>query len=134
LSNGAHPAARVAVTVVLLPVPVVRSCETGQELLKFPWTMGESRPKFSVVGNPASVMRAGVHISGQARSRYGKESIMKWVIALLRQEEAHAAVEYAVMLALILAGIIASIASVGSGTGGLWSSTYSAFQTVGFGS
>ncbi|MGE5194419.1 MAG: Flp family type IVb pilin [Deltaproteobacteria bacterium] len=59
---------------------------------------------------------------------------MNRVMSLLREEEAHAAVEYAVMLALILAGIIASIASVGSGTGGLWSSTYSAFQTVGFGS
>ena len=59
---------------------------------------------------------------------------MKWVISLLREEEASTAVEYAVMLALILAAIIASIASVGQGTGGMWSSTHSALNSVGFGS
>ena len=60
---------------------------------------------------------------------------MKWVISLLREEEATTAVEYAVMLALILAGIIGSITAVGQGTGGMWSSDASAFQTVaGFGS
>jgi pilus assembly protein Flp/PilA len=59
---------------------------------------------------------------------------MNRVIALLREEDGTTAVEYAVMLALILAGIIASIASVGSGTGGLWSSTHQAFNAVGFGS
>jgi Flp pilus assembly pilin Flp len=61
-------------------------------------------------------------------------SAMKWVISLLREEEAATAVEYAVMLALILAAIIASIASVGVGTGGMWSGNLSAFQAVGFGS
>jgi Flp pilus assembly pilin Flp len=59
---------------------------------------------------------------------------MNRVIRLLREEQAATAVEYAVMLALILAGIIASISSVGQGTGGLWSSTRSALNTVGFGS
>jgi len=59
---------------------------------------------------------------------------MKWVVSLLRQEEAATAVEYAVMLALILAAIIASIASVGQGTGGMWSSTYNSLNSVGFGS
>jgi Flp pilus assembly pilin Flp len=59
---------------------------------------------------------------------------MKWVITLLREEEASTAVEYAVMLALILAAIIASVASVGQGTGGMWSGNQSAFNSVGFGS
>ncbi len=59
---------------------------------------------------------------------------MSRVIKLLREEQAATAVEYSVMLALILAAIIASIASVGQGTGGMWSSTYTALNTVGFGS
>ncbi len=59
---------------------------------------------------------------------------MNWVISLLREEEASTAVEYAVMLALILAAIIASIASVGQGTGGMWSGNSAAFNNVGFGS
>ena len=66
-------------------------------------------------------------------SREGKT--MNWVISLLREEEATTAVEYAVMLALILAAIIGSITAVGQGTGGMWSSDASAFQKVaGFGS
>ena len=59
---------------------------------------------------------------------------MSRVIKLLREEQAATAVEYSVMLALILAAIIASIASVGQGTGGMWSGTYSALNQVGFGS
>lgn len=59
---------------------------------------------------------------------------MNWVISLLREEEATAAVEYAVMLALILAAIITSIATVGAGTGGMFSGNNAAFQAVGFGS
>jgi Flp pilus assembly pilin Flp len=58
---------------------------------------------------------------------------MKWVISLLREEEASTAVEYAVMLALILAAIIASVVSVGQGTGGMWGGNSQAFNSVGFG-
>jgi Flp pilus assembly pilin Flp len=52
----------------------------------------------------------------------------------LRDEGATAAVEYAVMLALILAVIIGSIVSLGQGNGGMWSSNGSALQSAGFGS
>ena len=59
---------------------------------------------------------------------------MHWALNFLKEEHAAAAVEYAVMLALILAAIIASVASVGTGTGGMWSGNKAAFEAVGFGS
>ncbi len=52
---------------------------------------------------------------------------------ILRDEEGATSVEYAVMLGLILAAIVASIGSVGSTTGGMWSSNVSSLQGVGFG-
>ena len=51
---------------------------------------------------------------------------------ILRDEEAATAVEYAVMLALILAAIVSSIGAVGSTTGGMWSSNVSQLKGVGF--
>ena len=59
---------------------------------------------------------------------------MKWIVSLLREDEAATAVEYAVMLALILAAIVASVSSVGQGTGGMWGGNKAAFEAVGFGS
>ena len=59
---------------------------------------------------------------------------MTHVLTLLRDEQAATAVEYAVMLALILMVIIGSIVGLGQGTGGMWSSNTSAMQAVGFGS
>ncbi len=59
---------------------------------------------------------------------------MNWIISLLRDEDAATAVEYAVMLAMILMLIIGSVATVGRGTGGMWSSNNSALNAVGFGS
>ena len=58
----------------------------------------------------------------------------KWLENIWRDDQGQDVAEYAVMLALILAAIIASIASVGQGTGGMWSGNNSAFQAVGFGS
>ena len=46
---------------------------------------------------------------------------MNMLRRLLRDEDGPTSVEYAVLLALILAGILVSIVSVGNGTGGLWS-------------
>ncbi len=53
---------------------------------------------------------------------------------LWRQEDAATAVEYAVMLALILIAIIGAIGSVGSQTGGLWGNIDGDLITAGFGS
>ncbi len=61
-------------------------------------------------------------------------NIMQWAVNFFREEHAATAVEYAVMLALILAAIIASVASVGRGSGGMWSGNKAAFEAVGFGS
>lgn len=59
---------------------------------------------------------------------------MSSILRFLSDESGPAAVEYAVMLALILVVIIGSIQSVGQGTGGLWSNNNSAFKAAGFGS
>jgi pilus assembly protein Flp/PilA len=53
---------------------------------------------------------------------------------LWRQEEAATAVEYAVMLALILIAIIGAIGTVGSQTGGMWGGIDSDFSAAGLGS
>jgi Flp pilus assembly pilin Flp len=58
----------------------------------------------------------------------------KWMQIFLADDDGTTAVEYAVMLALILAGIIASVSSVGVGTGGLYSNNSSALQSAGLGS
>ena len=53
---------------------------------------------------------------------------------LWRQEDAATAVEYAVMLALILIAVIGAIGSVGAQTGGMWGTIDSDLTSVGFGS
>ena len=50
----------------------------------------------------------------------------------LHDEEAATAVEYAVMLAMILLSVIGAIGAVGSQTGGLWGNIRSDLQNVGF--
>jgi pilus assembly protein Flp/PilA len=53
---------------------------------------------------------------------------------LWRQEDAATAVEYAVMLALILIAVIGAIGSVGAGTGGMWGTIDGDLNAAGFGS
>ncbi|MGD9646143.1 MAG: Flp family type IVb pilin [Pirellulales bacterium] len=53
---------------------------------------------------------------------------------LLHEEEAATAVEYAVMLALIIGAIITAIGSVGTQTGGMWGNIQASVNAVGFGS
>ena len=54
--------------------------------------------------------------------------------SFLQEEDGPTAVEYAVMLALILAGIIAAISSVGGGTGDLFLQNSNDMQNNGLGS
>lgn len=56
------------------------------------------------------------------------------ILSFLREESAATAVEYAVMLALILVTLVTAIQAVGSGTGGMWGNTHSSLNAVGFGS
>jgi pilus assembly protein Flp/PilA len=59
---------------------------------------------------------------------------MSHLLRFLRREEAATAVEYAVLLALILMAIIGAIGSVGSETGGLWGGIDEDMEAQGFGS
>ena len=52
--------------------------------------------------------------------------------AFLLSEEGTVAVEYAVMLALILMAMFGTIAMIGGQTGGLWGRIFSRLQEVGF--
>lgn len=52
----------------------------------------------------------------------------------LRQSEAATAVEYAVMLALVLIAVLASIGAVGAQAGGWWGGIQNNLNTAGFGS
>lgn len=46
---------------------------------------------------------------------------MNKILRFIRADEGATAVEYAVMLGLILIAIIGAISTVGAGSGGLWS-------------
>jgi Flp pilus assembly pilin Flp len=50
---------------------------------------------------------------------------------ILKNEEAATAVEYAVMLAMILMAAIGAIGSVGVGTGGMWGGIVTELRAVG---
>ncbi len=58
---------------------------------------------------------------------------MMGISRLLHESEGATAVEYAVMLAMIIAAIISSIGAVGAETGGLWSNIRSGLSAAGFG-
>ena len=57
---------------------------------------------------------------------------MRWITRFLREECAATAVEYAVMLAMILGTIFAGISLVGGETDGLWGGIYDDLDEVGF--
>ncbi len=55
-------------------------------------------------------------------------------LKFLREDDATTAVEYAVMLALIIGSIIVTIGSVGGATGGMWGGIDADLVSAGFGS
>jgi len=57
---------------------------------------------------------------------------MRPLLEIFRNEEAATAVEYAVMLALILLAAIGAIGSFGAETGGLWGGIEGDLEEVGF--
>lgn len=57
---------------------------------------------------------------------------MHRITRLLRNEQAATAVEYAVLLALILMAVVGVIGAVGAESGGLWSSNVGQLEAVGF--
>ena len=59
---------------------------------------------------------------------------MYFLSRLLWGEDAATAVEYAVLLALILMAIIGAIGAVGQGTGGMWGDIDNDMQAAGLGS
>jgi pilus assembly protein Flp/PilA len=57
---------------------------------------------------------------------------MRRIARFLKNDEAATAVEYSVMLALILMVVIGAISAVGGRTNGLWSNIFTSLQSVGF--
>jgi pilus assembly protein Flp/PilA len=58
---------------------------------------------------------------------------MHWITRMLWDEQAATAVEYAVMLAMILLAVLGAIGSVGSQAGGMWGGIERDLQNAGFG-
>ncbi len=57
---------------------------------------------------------------------------MKAIRNFLRDEDATTAVEYAVMLAMIIVSCIAAISSVGGSSGGMWGGIKTKLTAAGF--
>jgi pilus assembly protein Flp/PilA len=57
---------------------------------------------------------------------------MRWLTHFLRDDQAATAVEYAVMLAMIIVVLIGTIGVVGAHTGGMWGGIQSDLKGVGF--
>ena len=54
------------------------------------------------------------------------------VLHLLREEGGATAVEYAVMLAMILMAVVGAIGAVGAQTGGMWGGIVTSLTAIGF--
>jgi pilus assembly protein Flp/PilA len=68
----------------------------------------------------------------QAVTSSGNVSMIRCLKQFLCDQSGQTAVEYAVMLALILLGIIAGITSVGGGANGYWGRSVNQLNTHGF--
>lgn len=58
---------------------------------------------------------------------------MRWVRHFLASEDGPTSVEYAVLLALILAAVLGAIGAVGMEAGGMWGTIDSDFEAAGMG-
>jgi pilus assembly protein Flp/PilA len=58
------------------------------------------------------------------------ETYMRPIVRFFREEQAATAVEYAVMLALILITVIAAIGAVGAKSGGMWGGIANSVNTL----
>ena len=58
---------------------------------------------------------------------------MKKLLRFIREEEAATAVEYAVMLALILMAMIGAISALGAESGGMWDGIDTDMKAAGIG-
>jgi pilus assembly protein Flp/PilA len=58
---------------------------------------------------------------------------MTRLLHFLREDDAATAVEYAVMLALILISVIGAIGTVGANSGGMWGNIHGKLDGAGFG-
>ena len=56
---------------------------------------------------------------------------MRPLVRFLRDDYAATAVEYAVMLALILMALIGTVKALGSAGGGMWSDSYNKMKAAG---
>jgi len=57
---------------------------------------------------------------------------MRWTRRFLRDDEAATAVEYAVMLALVLLAVFGAVGALGSQSGGMWGNIVGDLTEVGF--
>ena len=60
-------------------------------------------------------------------------STMQLIRSFFSEDEAATAVEYAVMLALILVAVVGAIGTVGQESGGMWGGIQTDLNTAGFG-
>ena len=73
------------------------------------------------------------YVSRNANPYWPGRSNMRFFARWFKDEEAATAVEYAVLLGLILVAVILSIGAVGSETGGMWGGIDSQTETAGLG-
>jgi pilus assembly protein Flp/PilA len=67
-----------------------------------------------------------------ARQEEGVEIMSRLLLRFIREEQAATAVEYAVMLALILLAMIGTIKALGASSGGMWGDNYGKMKAAGF--
>ena len=58
---------------------------------------------------------------------------MRWILRFLHDDTAATAIEYCIVMTVILLSVIIAVAAVGAGTGGLWGGAQSHLNTTNFG-